>query len=74
MQDINYITKMVEKAMAQLQDKMMENFAKIPEGSMKDRCKTIMEELNKAMREGDTEKLDSLKKELVELQKLNNNG
>lgn len=74
MQDINYITKMVEKAMAQLQDKMMENFAKIPKGSMKDRCKAIMEELNKAMREGDTEKLDSLKKELVELQKLNNNG
>jgi uncharacterized phage infection (PIP) family protein YhgE len=74
MQDINYITKMVEKAMAQLQDKMMENFAKIPEGSMKDRCKAIMEELNKAMREGDTEKLDSLKKELVELQKANKNG
>ncbi len=74
MEDFNYITKMVEKAMAQLQDKMMENFAKIPEGSMKDKCKIIMDELNKAMREADTEKLDSLKKELVEIQNIQKNG
>lgn len=74
MEDIKYITKMVDKAMSHLQNKLAENLSKIPEGSMKDRCKTIMEELNKAMREGDTKKLDSLKKELVELQKVNKNG
>ena len=74
MEDIKYITKMVDKAMSHLQNKLAENLAKIPEGSMKDRCKSIMEELNKAMREGDTKKLDSLKKELVELQNIQNNG
>jgi hypothetical protein len=41
---------------------------------MKDKCKIIMDELNKAMREGDTEKLDSLKKELVEIQNIQKNG
>jgi len=45
MEDIKYITKMVDKAMSHLQNKLAENLAKIPEGSMKDRCKAIMEEL-----------------------------
>lgn len=74
MEERNYIIKMIEKALDSAKDQMIKGYNQIPEGSMKDRCKVIIDEINECIRTGNVEKLSGLKNELLEIQKSSNNA
>jgi len=74
MQNFDYINKMLQGAIDSFKQEMLKGLADIPEGSLKDQCKRIMADMDKSIRNGDRKKLDQLRKELTELQKVKDNG